>query len=194
MSKVAAFVFLILLAAGCSRKNSPAETVDDSGVRDSLESQAVEFLEAIETGLFAHQADFMHPAFIEISGGKEQYMKRITASWEGRGENQVDTYQLIEISQIVKEGAALAAFVNVEKRMTHRDKPFYYLSKYYYIASSADNGVTWLFMPGGDNDPDGFYDLHFPVLRREVPIPETSMKYIKEGQQHDVSLQESKQD
>jgi len=183
MTKVTAFVFLMLLVSGCSKKHKPFETVDDSGVLDNLESQASQFLEAREKGLFAQYVALMHPAFIEMSGGKEQYVKRITTASEGKSENRVDTFQLTGISQIVKEDTTLAAYVSTEVRLTYKAKSYYILAKPFHIASSIDNGVTWRFVPRGnmDKDTEAFDELHFPVLRKHVPMPEFSWQTIEEA-------------
>lgn len=173
MERVSVFLLFVFLFTATSAQ-------EDSIAWRNLNEQAMLMSYMLEKSDIKGYVEFVHPAVLDMMGGKEQYINQLEYSRKDMKKLGISylTVKSGAPSAIIRYGDELQCVVPqvVEIKTTAGVMR----NESSLIAVSTDEGQTWLFIDTGGKDLQGVKE-YFPKLSDELIIPPSSQT-LEDGQ------------
>ena len=133
--------------------------------------QANELNEAVLAGKYEKAADLTHPSLVELMGGREKYIERIS---EAMKDIQSDKFSVLsnvvgDPQQTIVQGKNVFAVLPTTMKIKVPEGVL--VGQSFMIGASKDGGKNWTFVDGGSGNPQQLASL-FPTVADKLKLPE----------------------
>lgn len=145
---------------------------DDAAETALIKKRALSVVESIQKGNFALLADLTYPKVVEMNGGKEKMVERVTRQMEAM-KAQGLTITSVKVGEPGKRASkGKNTFVVVPSTTEVSTPAARLVAKSYLLGISPDNGKTWTFIDGSGLATKERRDLILPELPDGFQLPD----------------------